>query len=85
MFHLIRFVTGIQMHPRFCKAYVYAEYMLFETWFSIVALQGVVHYIFIRSETYLLVVKEDLIMRVVWLSALCVAAGTTFVKFNGNF
>ena len=55
-----------------------------ETWFSIIAFQAVVHYVFIKSETYLLVVKEDLIMNTVWISSLSCAAGTTFVKFNGN-
>ena len=59
--------------------------MLVETWFSIIAVQAVVHYIFIKSETYLLVVKENLIMTTVWISSLGCAAGTTFVKFNGNF
>ena len=58
--------------------------MLIETWFSSIAFQAVVQYIFIKSETYLLVVKENLIMRTVWVSALCCAAGTTFMKFHGN-
>ena len=64
---------------------MFAEYMSVETWFSIIAFQAVVHYVFIKSETYLLVVKEDLIMTTVWISSLGCAAGTTFVKFNGNF
>ena len=72
------------MHSRFCKVYIYVEYMLAQTWFIMVALQSVVHFIFIKSETFLLVVKEDLIMTTLWVSSLCCAAGTTFVKFNGN-
>ena len=72
------------MHPRFCTVYIYAEYMFGQTWFIIVALQSVVHFIFIKSETYLLVVKEDLIMKAVWVSTLCCATGATLVKFNGK-
>ena len=63
---------------------MFAEYMSVETWFSIIAFQAVVHYVFIKSETYLLVVKEGLIMTTVRISAMGCAAGTTFVKFNGN-
>ena len=48
---------------------MYTEYFLIEIALFIFALEAVTHYIFTRNETFLLVVKEDLIMSILWRAA----------------
>ena len=63
---------------------MYTEYLLIEMALFIFALEAVTHYIFTRNETFLLVVKEDLIMSILWRAAICMGLCSTFVKFNGT-
>ena len=65
-------------------AYIYAEYLLFQILLVIFVLETVVHYIFIKRVSFLLVVKEDLIMTILWRGATTVGLGSTFVKFHGK-
>ena len=79
-----RFSTGIQINTGICKAYIYAEYLLFQILLVIFVLETVVHYIFIKRVSFLLVVKEDLIMAILWRGATTVGLASTFVKFHGK-
>ena len=79
-----RFSTGIQINTGICKAYIYAEYLLFQILLVIFVLETVVHYIFIKRVTFLLIVKEDLIMAILWRGAIAVGLCSTFVKFCGK-
>ena len=79
-----RFSTGIKLSSWTCSVYMYTEYFLIEIALFIFALEAVTHYIFTRNETFLLVVKEDLIMLILWRAAICMGLCSTFVKFNGT-
>ena len=79
-----RFSTGIQLNSHFCTVYNYFEYFCVQVWLYFVVLESIVQYIFTKNVTFLLVVKEDLLMAILWFSVLGTAACSTFMKFNGR-
>ena len=54
-------------------------------WLLFVQLESVVHYIFLKKETCLLVVKEDLIIKVLYMSVFGIAVSCTFIRFHGEY
>ena len=82
--HFYRFTTGIQLNSQLCTAYIYVESCLGQMWLLFVQMEAVVHYIFLKNETFLLVVKEDLIVQVCYVVVFGIAVSCTFVKFYGK-
>ena len=82
--HFYRFTTGIQLNSHLCTAYIYVESCLGQMWLLFVQMEVVVHYIFLKNETFLLVVKEDLIVQVCYVVVFGIAVSCTFVKFYGK-
>ena len=79
-----RFTTGIQLNSHLCTAYIYVESCLGQMWLLFVQMEAVVHYIFLKNETFLLVVKEDLIVQVCYMVVFGIAVSCAFVKFYGK-
>ena len=79
-----RFSTGIRLNSHFCTVYIYFEYFCVQVWLYFVVLESIVQYIFTKNVTFLLVVKEDLVMAILWFSVLGTAACSTFMKFHGR-
>ena len=72
------------MNSHLCTAYIYVESCLGQMWLLFVQMEVVVHYIFLKNETFLLVVKEDLIVQVCYMVVFGIAVSCAFVKFYGK-
>ena len=80
---ILRFSTGMVFHSWICSFYSYYDYFIIETFLELITVEAFFHYLFIRKQKdeIFLVIKEDLLSRIIWRSVLVVGICSNSYKF----
>ena len=84
---ILRFTSGMVLHSRICSLYSFYEYFIVETFLELIAIEAFFHYLFIRKQKdeIFLVIKEDLLSRIILRSVLLVGIGNNAYKFYNRY
>ena len=72
------------LNPWICYFYIYYDYFIVEIFLELMTIEAVFHYLFIRkqSESIYLVIKEDLLSRIILRIVVVVGFSNTWYKFH---
>ena len=71
------------LSPWICYIYIYYDYFIVEIFLELITVEAIFHYLFIRkqNESIFLVIKEDLLSRIILQSVVVVGISNTSYKF----
>ena len=80
---LLRFSTGMVIHPWICSFSSYYDYFIIEIFLEVITVEAFFHYLFIRkqSDSIFLVIKENLLSRIILRSVMVVGICNISYKF----
>ena len=80
---LVRFSTGMVINPWICSFSSYYDYFLIEIFLEVITIEAFFHYLFIRkqSDSIFLVIKENLLSRIILRSVMVVGICNISYKF----
>ena len=83
LFDLLRFSTGMVIHPWICSFSSYYDYFIIEILLEVITVEAFFHYLFIRkqSDSIFLVIKENLLARIISRSVMVVGICNISYKF----
>ena len=84
---LLRFTSGMVLHSWICSIYSFYDYFIIETFLELITIEAFFHYLFIRKQKdeIFLVIKEDLLSRIILRTVLVVGIGNNFYKFYNRY
>ena len=80
---LLRFSTGMVIHPWICSFSCYYDYFIIEIFLEVITVEAFFHYLFIRKQSVsiFLVIKENLLSRIILQSITVVGICNISYKF----